>query len=175
MEVRRVISEELAMKSEATSVSEYLASLPADRRKEVEAVREVILANIDSTYEEGILYGTIGYFVPLKVYPAGYNNNPKQPLGLIGIASQKNYLSLYLGGTYCGCGEGLDGAETPDMKWFRQTWEKTGKKLSMGKACIRFKKASELALDVIGEAVRRLPVRDFVAHYEGVALARAAR
>ena len=154
------------MKSEANSVEQYIASLSEDRRDAVEKVREVILHNLDDAYEEGMQYGMIGYFVPLKMYSAGYNGNPNQPLMIAALASQKNYLSFYLAGTYCGCGDGT--AETPDMAWFRQAWAKTGKKLSMGKACVRFKTAEELALDVIGEAIRRLPALDYIAQYKKV-------
>ncbi len=155
------------MKSEALSIKEYIASLPPERREQIEKVRKVILDNIDSEYEEGINYGMISFFVPLKMFPAGYNGNPNQPLMLAALASQKNYLSLYLGGTYCGCGEGA-GQETKDMKWFRDEWSKTDKKLTMGKACVRFKKADDLALNVIAEAIKRLPARKYIEHYEKV-------
>jgi hypothetical protein len=53
-------------------------------------------------------------------------------------------------------------------KWFREAWAKTGKKLDMGKSCIRFKKVDDLALDVIGESIRRIPARKYVAHYEAL-------
>ncbi len=72
-------------------------------------------------------------------------------------------MSLYLTGVYCGC----HGAQETDLvRWFRQAWLKTGKKLDMGKACIRFKKVDDLALEVIGEAIRRVPVREFIEFYE---------
>ena len=72
------------------------------------------------------------------------------------LASQKNYMSVYLGCDY--------GDET----WFRDAWAKTGKKLDMGKSCVRFKKLDDLALDVIGEALRRMPARAFLEYYESV-------
>ena len=84
------------MQSKATTVEQYLAELPEDRRKAIEAVRQVILKNLDKDYEEGIQYGMIGYYVPHRVYPAGYHCDPKQPLPFAGLASQKNYMSLYL-------------------------------------------------------------------------------
>ncbi|HEV7488121.1 MAG TPA: DUF1801 domain-containing protein [Thermoanaerobaculia bacterium] len=93
------------MQSKATTVSDYLASLPPDRRTAIEAVREVILANLDHDYEEGMQYGMIGYYVPHRVYPAGYHADPKQGLPFAGLASQKNYMSVYLMGLYCGCVE----------------------------------------------------------------------
>ena len=154
------------MQSKATTVKEYLQSLPDDRRHAVEAVRKVILANLDSDYAEGMSYGVIGYFVPHKVFPAGYHCDPKQPLPFAGLASQKNYLSLYLMGVYCGCAEGPDAVETAHARWFREAWAKTGKKLDMGKACVRFRKVEDLALDVIGEAIRRLPAKVYIAQYQ---------
>lgn len=94
--------------------------------------------------------------MPHRVYPPGYHCDPKQPLPFICLASQKNYLSLYLGCVY-----------GPDReKPFREAWAKTGKKLDMGKSCIRFRRAEDLALDVIGDAVRRLPAWKYIAQVE---------
>ena len=154
------------MQSKATSVKEYLASLQDDRRRTVEAVRKVILANLDSGYEEGMQYGVIGYYVPHRLFPAGYHCDPKQPLPFAALASQKNYLSLYMMGVYCGCGEGPGAAETPHARWFREAWSRTGKKLDMGKACVRFKKVEDLALDVVGEAFKRMPAEVYIEHYQ---------
>ncbi len=146
------------MQSKATTVSQYLKELPADRRATIEAVRAVLLKNLDPLYEEGMLYGMIGYYIPHRVYPPGYHCNPSQPLPFACLASQKNYLSLYLG-----CAYGPD-REKP----FRAAWAKTGKKLDMGKSCIRFKKVEDLALDVIAETIRRMPARAFIDYYESV-------
>ena len=84
------------MQSKATSVDQYLAGLPADRRDAIEAVRAVILENLPKGYEEGMQYGMIGYYVPHRVYPAGYHCDPLQPLPFAALASQKNHMSLYL-------------------------------------------------------------------------------
>jgi uncharacterized protein YdhG (YjbR/CyaY superfamily) len=144
------------MKSAATTVREYLAKLPADRRAALEAVREVILKNLDRDYEEGIQYGMIGYYVPHSVFPAGYHCDPKQPLPFIGLASQKNHLSLYFTAIY--------GQGDQEQK-FRERWARTGKKLDMGKSCIRFKKAEDLALDVIGQTIKGLPAKKYIQTY----------
>ncbi len=151
------------MQSKATTVAKYLAELPADRRAAIQAVREVILKNLDKDYEEGMLYGMIGYYVPHRIFPAGYHCDPSKPIGCAGLASQKNYMSLYLAGVYCGC----HGAQETDLvRWFHQAWRKTGKKVDMGKSCIRFRKIDDLPLEVIGEAIRRVPVKDFIEFYE---------
>ena len=158
------------MQSQAQNVESYLNSLPKDRHAAIGAVRKVILENLDASYEEGIQYGMIGYYVPHRVYAKGYHCDPKQPLPFAALASQKNYMSLYLMSVYCGCtGEGM---RNQHAQWFRSAWMKTGKKLNMGKACIRFKKAEDVALDVIGEAVRRVPASLYIEFCEA-ALKRA--
>ena len=128
------------MQSKAKTVAEYLASLPADRREALQAVRQVILANLDADYEEGMQYGMIGYYVPHRVFPDGYHCDPKQPLPFAGLASQKGHLSLYLMTTYSP--QGHAGGD-----WFRKAWLATGRKLDMGKACVRFQKADDVARD----------------------------
>jgi hypothetical protein len=147
------------VQSNAKTVAEYLAELPEDRRDAIEAVRRVILKNLDKDFEEGMQYGMIGYYVPHRVYPAGYHCDPRQPLSFAALASQKNYMSLYL---MCIYGD-------PDQrKWFQQAWDKTGKKLDMGKSCIRFKKLADLPLDVIGEAIGRMRAATYIERCEQV-------
>jgi hypothetical protein len=145
------------MKSQAQTVDEYLAELPADRHAALQAVRAVILKNLDKDFEEGTQYGMIGYYVPHRVYPAGYHCDPKQPLPLAGLASQKNHMAVYF---MC-----LFGSAEHEA-WFHREWTKTGKKLDMGKSCIRFKKLEDLPLEVIGQAVARVRAKDFIARYE---------
>lgn len=135
----------------------YLAELPPERRTAIEAVRKVILKNLDKDFEEGMSYGMIGYYVPHSVYPAGYHCNPEQPMPFAALASQKQYMSLYLMGVY-----GDAGAEG----WLRAEYKKRGMRLDMGKACIRFKKLEELPLDVVGEHFRRTKAKDFIAKVE---------
>jgi len=154
------------MQSKAKTVKQYLAELPADRRKELEAVRKVILANLDDGYEEGMCYGAISYFVPHSLFPAGYHCDPSKPLVYAGLASQKQYLAVYLMCVY----------GSPEIKKsFEAAWRKTGKKLDMGKSCIRFKRAEDAALDAIGEAIRRVPAKKYIEHYESVLGERATK
>jgi hypothetical protein len=153
------------MQSKAATVKEYLAGLPDDRRAAIEQVRKVILKNLDADYREGMQYGMIGYWVPHSVFPPGYHCDPKQPLPFAGLASQKNHLSVYLMGVY---GEG--------EARFRKEWAKSGKKLDMGKCCVRFKSVEDLALDVIGATVKSWPASKYVAHYQAnLELSRSAR
>ncbi len=149
------------MSTKAATVEQYLASLPPDRRDALQAVRKVILDNLDRDYEEGMQYGMIGYYVPHRVFPPGYHCDPTQPLPFAGLASQKNYMSLYLISTY----DGGDGES-----WLRNAWAKAGKKLDMGKSCIRFRKLEDLPLEVVGQAIRRVPARKFIESYQSAIL-----
>lgn len=145
------------MPSKAKTVAEYLASLPADRREAIAAVRTTILANLDRGIEEGMSYGMIGYHVPHAVFPAGHHCDPKQPLPYASLASQSGHMALYLMGVYF---------DPADAKWLADAWKKTGKKLDMGKSCIRFKKLDDVPLDVVGAAIRRMPLAKYVGMYE---------
>ena len=75
------------MQSQATTVEQYLAELPEDRRAAIAAVRKVILKNLDKDFEEGMQYGGIWYYVPHRVFPAGYHCDPTKPLCYAGLAS----------------------------------------------------------------------------------------
>jgi hypothetical protein len=144
------------MKSKATTVKEYLASLPGDRRAGIEAVRKVIRKNLDKHYEESMLWGMIGYAVPHRVWPTGYHCDPSKPLMMAALSSQKNNLSVYLMSVY---------SDKAERAWFQKAWAKSGKKLNMGGCCIRFTKVEDAALDVIGEAIRRTPAKAYVESY----------
>ena len=144
------------MKSKATTVKAYLASLPADRRQGIEAVRKVIRANLDTHYEESMLWGMIGYAVPHRVWPHGYHCDPSKPLMMAALSSQKNNLTVYLMSVY---------GDKAERAWFQKAWAKTGKKLNMGGCCIRFTKVEDAALDVIGEAIRRTPAKAYIERY----------
>ncbi len=139
------------MKSKASTVEEYLAGLPEDRRAAIQAVRKVILKNLPKGYEEVLQYGMLGYVVPLKVFPSGYLNRKNEPLPYICLASQKNYMSIYMMSVY-----GDAEAE------FRKEYKATGKRLDMGKCCVRFRKLEDLPLDVIGKAIARYPMKKWI-------------
>jgi hypothetical protein len=153
------------MQSKAATVSQYLAGLPADRRKAIEQVRAVIRKHLPKGYEEIMQYGMIGYAVPLKIYPAGYHCKADEPLPFISLASQKNHMALYMFCLYL---------DKSDAARFQKEYRASGKKLEMGKSCIRFKKPDDLALDVIGKAIARVPVKKHIEIYEKL-LGRASR
>ena len=145
------------MKSKASTVTEYLAELPEDRRAAIQAVRKTIRKHLPKGYKEVFQYGMIGYVVPLKAYPAGYLNRKTEAVPYVCLASQKNYMSIYLMSVY-----------GPGEAQFRQEYAATGKKLDMGKSCVRFKKVDDLALDVIGKAVARWPMNEYLAMCESL-------
>ena len=145
------------MQSSARTVAEYLKSLPADRREAINAIRKVILANLPEGYEECMSYGMIGYVVPHRIYPAGYHCDPSLPLPFANLASQKNHMALYLMCCY--------GDKATDQ-WFRKAWAAAGKKLDMGKSCVRFKKLEDVSLEVIGQLIARVPVEKYIARME---------
>jgi len=140
--------------SRAETVEKYLASLPPDRRPAIETIRNVIRKNLPPGFEEGMQYGMISYYVPLSRYPTTYNG---QALGVAALASQKGYMSLYLMTVY----------GDPKLKaWFERAYRAAGKKLDMGKSCVRFKKLEDLPLDVIGEVIAQLDVDRFIGTFE---------
>jgi uncharacterized protein YdhG (YjbR/CyaY superfamily) len=138
----------------ASTVDAYLAGLPAERREAMAEVRRVLLEHLPPGYEETIQYGMISYVVPRSRLARTYNG---LPLAIASLASQKNYMSLYLMAVY---GDPLTAA------WFSRRFAESGKKLDMGKSCVRFRAVDELPLDVIGEAIARVPVDRYVALYE---------
>ena len=145
------------MATKANNVEEYVAALPEDRREVITAIREVILKNLPKGYEEGMQWGMPSYFVPLSTYPVGYNCQPDQPLPFVGLASQKNHMAFY--GFCIYMDEELKNRFVAD-------WKKTGKKLDMGKSCVRFKKLEDVPLKVIGDAVKRVPMKKYIKQYE---------
>lgn len=137
-------------------MSEYLAELPSERRAELSVVRTLIKKHLPNGYSETVQYGMISYVVPLKLFPDGYLNQKEVPLPFVSLAAQKNYFALYLMNVY----------GNPELeRWFRAAYAKSGKKLDMGRSCVRFKKAGELALDVVGEAIARTSVKDYIERY----------
>lgn len=144
------------MQSKAKTVKEYLAELPTERRAAIGAVREVILKNLPKGYEE-VMQGMIGYVVPHHLYPPGYHCDPKQPLPFVGLASQKNHMAVYMMCIYM---------DKESESWFTKAYKASGKKLNMGKCCVRFKKLQDLPLELIGQAVGKKSVKEYIALYE---------
>lgn len=140
--------------SNATTVDGYLDELPDDRRDAIDAVRQVILANLPGGIVETMNWGMISYEVPLDTYPDTYN---EQPLMYAALASQKRHMAVYLSSIY---------ADAELARWFRSEYEATGKRMDIGKSCVRFKSIDDLPLELVGDAIARVPLDDFVGMYE---------
>src|SRR5438876_9401288 len=113
----------------ASTVAQYLAALPADRRAALSAVRKAVNENLPDGYEEGMQFGTIGWYVPLSVYPAGYGENPKVPLSFVALALQKSGNVPHLLRFY--------GHPTLST-WFTSIYQERGKQLNMRKGGVSF-------------------------------------
>ncbi len=133
-----------------TTPSDYLASLPQDRREVISAVRDLILGSLPEGYEETINWGMLSYQVPLDVYPDTYN---KKPLNYIGLAAQKNYNSLYLMSVY---------QDPADYQELMDAFDAMGVKPDMGKSCIRFKSLDQIPLETISRLIAKTSVQGFI-------------
>lgn len=141
-------------RSAATTVEDYLAELPPERRAVAAALRALILEHLPHGYVETISWGMPSYEVPLSRYAHTHNG---QPLGYVAFAAQKNGYSLYLSGVY------MD----PDKDAaLRAAFAQAGKKLDMGKSCVRFKRLDDLPLPAIGTLIAGTSMADFIACYE---------
>ena len=140
--------------SRASTVEEYLDELPPERRTVVATVRDAIRKKLPKGYREAMNWGMITWEVPLERYPDTYNG---QPLTYAALAAQKNYYAVYLNCLY---------QDSEDDKRFRAEFAKAGKKLDMGKSCVRFKTLEDLPLDVIGKTIASVPPDEFIAQYE---------
>jgi hypothetical protein len=142
------------MRSDASTVAEYLSELPAGRREAVEAVRRVVLDNLPLGYEEAMNWGMITYQVPLETYPDTYNG---RPLMYAALASQKRHMAVYLTGIYM---------DAQEQEKFEEAYRATGKRYDVGRSCVRFRKLDDLPLSLIGESIKRWSVEEFIAKVE---------
>lgn len=144
------------MRSEASTVDAYLAELPAERRAAIATVRDEILTNLPAGYEEAMNWGMITYQVPLTTYPDTYNG---KPLMYAALASQKNHMAVYLTAVY---------ADEGTRDGFLDSYRATGKRLDMGRSCVRFRSLDDLPVELIGEAIGSCDLDSFIAMNERV-------
>jgi len=148
------------MPSTITTPEEYIAGLPAERKKPFEEIRKVIKKNLPKGFKECIAYGMIGYVVPLSVYPEGYHCNPSLPLGFMSLGSQKNFIVLHHLGIY---------GDQKLSSWFVDEYNKEGiGKVDMGKGCIRFKNMEKIPYKLIGELCKKVTMEEWIRRYEAV-------
>ena len=132
------------------TVTEFLGSLPAERRSAIQAVRKVIKQKLPKGYKEEMAGKILAYVVPLSVYPDTYNGHA---LWLVALASQKNYVSLHMVMAYM---------NPPLRTKLEEGFRRAGKKLNMGKGCINYNDPDELALDAIGEVIASVPMDKYI-------------
>ena len=142
------------VRSAAATVEEYLQELPPDRREDIQAVRELVLDNLPPGYVETMNWGMITYEIPLDRYPKTYNS---QPLMYAALASQKRHMALYLMCVY---------SHQESRAWFEERYKASGKRLDMGKSCVRFRRLEDLPLDLIAETIAGTSVEDYIEFYE---------
>ena len=138
------------MHSKAITVEQYLNELPNDRKEAMSIVRQTIVENLPDGYNEVMNWEMITYEVPLETYPNTYNG---KPLMYAALASQKNYMSVYLTGCYMS----LDVRNK-----FKKAYKKSGKRFDAGKSCIRFKKVNDLPLELLGKTIASMDVNKFI-------------
>jgi hypothetical protein len=145
------------MKSIAAKPGNYIDGLPSEWQPAVKKLRSTIKKNLPSGFKEGMCYGMIGYVVPHSKFPAGYHCNPDQPLMLINIGLQKNYLSIHHMGLYF---------NKPLVDWFvKEHVKATGKKPDMGKACIHYRKPSDIPYNVFALLARKITPEEWINWY----------
>ncbi len=140
--------------SKAPTPEAYIAEQPRDRQAFVSGLRDLVNANLPPGYVERMSWGMIGWEVPLETYPDTYNG---QPLVYAALAAQKNHTALYLNCVY---------ASDERTERLKAEWAAAGRKLDMGKSCLRFKRPEDVAEDVLARTIRSIPVERFIAEYE---------
>ena len=142
----------------ATTIKEFIDSLPDERKKAIDDLRKAINKNIPKGFKESIAYNSIAWSVPHSSYPAGYHCDPSKPLMLMCLSSTKGHIALHHMGLY---------GSTALLKWFTSEWPKhSSKKLDMGKACIRFKTPEDLPIALISALATKLTPQQWVDQYE---------
>lgn len=142
------------VRSPAQTVEAYLAELPPERREVVAAVRRLVLEHLPAGYVESMGWGMVCWGIPLARYPKTYNG---QPLGYAALAAQKSHYSLYLMAVY---------ADSEEERELRAAFARAGKKLDMGKSCVRFRRLEDLEMGALGRAIASTPPDAFIARYE---------
>ena len=135
----------------APTVSAFLKRLTPERRREVTRLRALIQQHLPAGYEEVVSKNMLVYQVPLSRFSGTYN---KQPLWYVALASQKSYLSLHLMSVY---------GDQTQVARLKEKFRSAGKKLDIGKACIHFRSADDLPLDVVGETIASMPIDRWIA------------
>lgn len=137
----------------ALTVSQWLASVPAERKDAINAVRDAVNAHLPHGYEETVDWGMLAWVVPLSTFPDTHNG---RPLMLAALGAHTKRMTIYLMSVY---GDSRIRAE------FETAYKKAGKKLDIGGSCVHFRTLDDLPLDVVGNAIARVAVDKYVERY----------
>jgi uncharacterized protein DUF1801 len=146
--------EQMVKKRPALTVNQWLASVPAERKDAINAVRDVVNEYLPKGYEETVDWGMLAWVVPLATLPNTHNG---RPLLFAALGAHTKVMTLYLSCVY---------GDPKLRKEFEIAYKKTGKKLDMGGSCVHFKKLDDLPLDVVGNTIARVAVDKYVERYE---------
>jgi len=144
----------MTKKRPVLTVKEWLASVPAERKDAINAVRDAVNRHLPKGYEETVDWGMLAWVVPLATFPNTHNGHP---LMLAGLGAHTKVMTIYLMTVY---------GDTKLRKAFEIAYKGAGKKLDMGGCCVHFKTLDALPLDVVGETIARVGVDEYVERYE---------
>lgn len=144
-----------------TTVAAYLASLSPEKRTVIDEARAFVHKHIPDGYAEFMNWGVINWGIPLEEFSETYNG---QPLCYVGLGAQKNYNSLYLMGAYSSS-TGEYTSPFPE-KLLVDAFRKAGKRLDMGKCCLRFKALDDLELNSVGKVIAMSTPEEYIAYYK---------
>ena len=145
------------MNYQASSIEDYIAQLPEDRKGPVQRLYDICQQNMPEGFAFQLNYKMPSAVIPFELYEGGYHCDPKLPVPFVSIASQKNFIALYHSGIYA----------MPELyDWFVGEYPKHCKrKLDMGKSCIRFKKMEEIPFELIEELMKKVTPQQYIDVY----------
>src|SRR4051794_16782196 len=146
--------ERMAKERPALTVNQWLASVPAERKDAIDAVRDAVNERLPRGYQETVDWGMLAWVVPFATLPNTHNGHP---LLLAALGAHRKLMTVYVMGVY----------EDPKLRSeFQTAYKKAGKKLNMGGCCVHFKTLDDLPLDVVGNTIARVTVDEYVERYE---------
>ncbi len=122
----------------ALTPDEYIAAIDQPRREDFEKIHELIQKEVPQL-KPHILSGMIGY----GKYHYHYASGREGDWSLIALASQKNYISVYV------CSINKNG------KYLAEEYKDKLPKASIGKSCIRFKSIKDIDLLILKEIIKK--------------------
>lgn len=123
-------------KSDAKTPEEYIAGVDEHRRDDIQQLHDFI-REIAPELEPTMGFGILGYGRFHYKYASGREGEWMK----IGIASNKRYISFYC-------------CSADEQGYVAERYRERLPKASIGKSCVRFKRLSDLDLEVLGSLIR---------------------